>query len=483
MNSSVSLDDTVVSTVKSPRTPETGELPPGTMAGGYEIERLISNGGCGAVYLTTHPTLGRKVAIKVLHRLLVSSPKMVARFLREVALMRIVRHPALADVYDCGTLDDGRPFFVMELLTGSALDTVLRSRGRLPPDEVLDILEPVCLALQAAHEAGIIHRDIKPSNIAFTFNNGERAVKLLDFGVAKLLEPEGDSAGLTTVGTIVGTPTAMSPEQILGRPVDARADIYALGVLLYTMLVGAYPFSSRDPVELAMQHLESPPPRPSAAAPVPLALDAVVLQCLEKHPERRFSSAKSLLAALREALGRPSDARAEGELVPATTAGIFVELSVSTDENEIDDAAADDMERALDIVEHSLRTEGFGISLMTGCAIFGARPLSGDPETMGQERRALLESAASLYQTLEQRWGANRRVRVAVSVHADEALLRSGSSMVVGGALARVSRWAPPQGAQGLFASPQALHDSERPPPPSSKPVPLIALLPAAPPS
>jgi serine/threonine-protein kinase len=476
MSDPVNLDETVFSPLTSSMALDGGELPPGTLAGSYEIEGLIGNGGCGSVYLTSHPTLGRPVALKVLNRALAASPKMVARFLREVALMKIVRHPAIADVYDCGTLDDGRPFFVMELLTGPALDAVLRARGRLPPDEALDILEPVCHALQAAHEAGIVHRDIKPSNIAFTMQNGERAVKLLDFGVAKLLEADGDGGGLTTVGTQVGTPTAMAPEQIMGCVVDARADVYALGVLLYTMLVGAYPFFSRDPIELAAQHLEMPPPRPSAAAPVPLAIDAVVLRCLEKSADRRFDSVKSFLGALREAVGRTQAARGEGDLVPATTAGIFVELSLSTDEDELDDAAADDMERALDIVEHYLRTEGFGISLMTGCAIFAARPLSGKPAVMRRERRALLETAASLYRLLEGRWGADRRVRVAMSVHAEQALLRgAGSVEVVGGALARVSRWAPPPGAPGLYASPQVLHDSVRTPI-STLPVPLTSL-------
>jgi|GEM_PF-564009 serine/threonine-protein kinase len=476
MSDPENLDDTVFSPIPSSHALDGGELPPGTFAGSYEIEHLIGNGGCGSVYLTTHPTLGRPVALKVLNRILASSPKMVTRFLREIALMKIVRHPSIADIYDCGTLEDGRPFFVMELLTGPALDAFIRDRGRLPPEEALDILEPVCLALQSAHEAGIVHRDIKPSNIVFTLTGGERAVKLLDFGVAKLLEADGDGGGLTTVGTLIGTPTAMSPEQIMGCPVDARADIYGLGVLLYTMLVGAYPFFSRDPVELAAQHLEVPPPRPSAAAPVPLAIDAIVLRCLEKSPERRFDSAKSFLAALREAVGRASIAPGEGELVPATTAGIFVELSLSTDDDELDDAAADDMERALDIAEHYLRTEGFGISLMTGCAIFGARPLSGKPSAMRHERRALLETAATLYRALEGRWGADSRVRVAMSVHAEEALLRSASSMeVVGGALARVSRWAPPAGKPGLFASPQVLHDSVRTPV-STLPVPLTAL-------
>ncbi|NUQ74668.1 MAG: serine/threonine protein kinase [Polyangiaceae bacterium] len=472
----MNLDDTIVSPVASAHAPDSGELPPGTLAGGYEIERFIGNGGCGSVYLTTHPTLGRQVALKVLHRSLVSSTKMVARFLREIALMKIVRHPAIADVYDCGTLDDGRPYFVMELLTGPALDEVLRKRGRLPPEETLDILEPVCLALQAAHEAGIIHRDLKPSNIAFTLHNGERAIKLLDFGVAKLLESDDDGAGITTIGTQVGTPTVMAPEQIMGCVIDARSDIYALGVLLYTMLVGRFPFYSTDPIELAAQHLEAPPPRPSASAPVPLAVDAVVLRCLEKSPERRFDSAKSLLAALREAVGKAQGIPGEGDRVPVTTGGIFVELSLTGDEDELDDAAADDMERALDIVEHYLRTEGFCISLMTGCAIFAARPLSGKPATMRHERRALLETAASLYRLVKDRWGSDSRVRVAISVHADEALLRSSPSVeVVGGALARVSRWAPPAGSPGLFVSPQVLHGSARTPL-ATLPVPLTRL-------
>jgi hypothetical protein len=175
MSDPENLDDTVFSPIPSSHALDGGELPPGTFAGSYEIEHLIGNGGCGSVYLTTHPTLGRPVALKVLNRILASSPKMVTRFLREIALMKIVRHPSIADIYDCGTLEDGRPFFVMELLTGPALDAFIRDRGRLPPEEALDILEPVCLALQSAHEAGIVHRDIKPSNIVFTLTGVDRA--------------------------------------------------------------------------------------------------------------------------------------------------------------------------------------------------------------------------------------------------------------------------------------------------------------------
>lgn len=476
MSHPVSPEDTVVSPEPVAHSPGEGELSPGTVAAGYVIQRLIGNGGCGAVYLTTHPTLGRPVALKVLHPTIASSPKMVARFLREVALMKIVRHPSIADVYDCGTLEDGRPFYAMELLTGPGVDALLKSRVRLRPEEALDILEPVCLALQAAHEAGIVHRDIKLSNISFTFEGGQRAVKLLDFGVAKLLEPESSSGGLTTIGTTIGTPAAMAPEQILGSAVDARADIYALGVLLYTMIVGTYPFYSSDPIELAAKHLESPPPRPSAALPVPLAIDAVVLRAMEKSPERRFDSAKSFLAALREAVGKASAPAAEGEIAPVVTAGVFVELTVSTDADELDDAAADDMERALDIAEHYLRSEGFCISLMTGCAIFGARPLPVEPEAKRNDRRALIETARSLYRTLERRWGADSRVRVAVAVHAEEARFRCAQGIeVVGGALTRVSRWAPPAGGRGLYASPQVLSDSERPPPTSMR-VPLTSL-------
>src|SRR5262245_37814049 len=224
------------------------DLPPGASAGDYVIESRVASGGCGTVYVATHALLGRRAAVKVLHGRLAASPQMVERFVREARAANIIRHPGIVDIFEFGALSDGRPYFVMELLEGTDLDTLLRMRGRLAFDEVLEILEPVVEALEAAHAAGIVHRDLKASNIMLLNSGGPRAVKLLDFGVAKLLVPEPGAEALTSMGQRLGTPVAMAPEQIRCGPVDARTDVYALGVLIFQMLTGRYPFAGADPV-------------------------------------------------------------------------------------------------------------------------------------------------------------------------------------------------------------------------------------------
>ncbi|WP_233561559.1 serine/threonine-protein kinase, partial [Sorangium cellulosum] len=203
-----------------------GELPCGARAGDYSVVTPIARGGCGAVYEARQLRTGARVAMKVLHGTLAASPKMVKRFLREIEVVRRLNHPGIVEIYDVGELADGRPFYVMEHLDGLTLDVLLRQEGRFSPEQALDLLEPVCSALDAAHAAGIIHRDVKGSNI-FVSRGAPRKVKLLDFGIAKLMEAEDGPTGFTTAGRAPGTLTIMAPEQILGGPIDARVDVYA----------------------------------------------------------------------------------------------------------------------------------------------------------------------------------------------------------------------------------------------------------------
>ena len=236
----------------------------------------------------------------MLRRQLAASPQMVARFVQEARAVNMIKHPSIVDIFEFDELPDGRPFYVMELLEGIDLRSVLNERGRFPPGEVLEILEPVCSALQAAHDLGIVHRDLKASNIFIAKMAGQRVIKLLDFGIAKLLHPDAGEGGLTVVGTRLGTSYTMAPEQIRGDGVDARTDIYALGVVLYHLVTGQYPFRAETMTDIERQHLEAPPPRPSQAAPVPPALDAVVLRCMEKTAERRYQTVKAFIEALRD---------------------------------------------------------------------------------------------------------------------------------------------------------------------------------------
>ena len=288
-------------------------LKPGTLCGAYVLKKELASGGGGTVYEAHHRILGRKAAVKVLRRQLASSPQMVARFVQEARAVNMIKHPSIVDIFEFDDLPDGRPFYVMELLDGIDLRSILNERGRFPPGEVMEIFEPVCSALQAAHEMGIVHRDLKASNIFIGNVGGARVVKLLDFGIAKLMHPDAGEGGLTVVGTRLGTSYTMAPEQIRGDGVDARTDIYALGVVLYHLVTGQYPFRAETMTEIERQHLESPPPRPSQVAPVPPALDAVVLRCMEKTAERRFPSVKAFIEALRAAVGNKA-------VVPEVTA-------------------------------------------------------------------------------------------------------------------------------------------------------------------
>src|SRR5574342_460173 len=290
-----------------PRPEVEEELAPGACVGEYVVSALVARGGHGSVYAAEHRVLGRPAAVKVMHRRFASSAEMVGRFVREARVVNRIRHPAIVDIYDLGTLPDGRPYCVMELLHGQNLWQLLRQRGRVAPSEALSLLTPVCAALQAAHDRGVVHRDVKASNVLVGAGDPP-VVKLLDFGIAKIADPA--EAGLTTAGERLGSTHSMAPEQIGAGPVDARTDVYALGILLYQLLTGRLPFHSEDAVELERLQLEAPPPLPSATAPASPALDAVVVRALEKAPARRFPSVQAFLAALRAAV--------VGEAAPAS---------------------------------------------------------------------------------------------------------------------------------------------------------------------
>src|SRR5260221_110094 len=278
------------------------ELAPGDLAGEYVIMGKIASGGCGTVYTAQHRLLGRKAAVKVLHNRLAGSPEMVERFVREAQGVNRIRHPNIVDIYDFGKLDRKRPYFVMELLEGMNLGSIVERKGRLTPAQALSYLAPVCDALGAAHAAGVVHRDLKASNVVVVKEGDPPRVKLLDFGFAKLMRSGPGERGLTAVGQRIGTPYAMAPEQVRGAPVDHRVDIYGLGVLLFQLLTGRYPFISPDPVEMERLHLESPPPRPSAIAPVSAGGDPVGPRSLEKRPPARYPDVHALLDGPREAI-------------------------------------------------------------------------------------------------------------------------------------------------------------------------------------
>lgn len=301
---------------------------------GLVVVRLLGEGGMGEVYEAEHPELGRRFALKVLHRRLRDRPDLAARLRREALALGRVRHPNLVEVVDLGVTGDGRPYFVMELLAGRDLRAELSRRGPLPPLEALALLEQSLAGLGAAHAAGIVHRDVKPENLFLTDGG---ALKVLDFGVAKLCEGEGSSYR-TAADAVVGTPRSMAPEQCARGPVDARADLYAAGLLLYELVAGRGPFDELrgQPDALRYAHCDRPPPPPSRFAPHPLPpeVERLILRALEKSPARRFQSAEAMAAEVRRvraSLAAVSTTTAPG--APPPPDGCTVDLGLTDAED------------------------------------------------------------------------------------------------------------------------------------------------------
>lgn len=240
----------------------------GARVGDYLIKRLLGEGGVGEVYEATHEAIGGRVAIKVLREEQAQDPEWVTRLFDEARAVNLIAHDGLVKVVHYGQLDDGRPYLVMEFVSGQTLDARLQG-GRLTLQEILHIGYQMALALQAAHAAGIVHRDLKPSNLMLGADPaalGGVRVKILDFGIAKL--PRGDRAQRTQTGVVFGTPAYMPPEQFRGTSqVDARGDVYSLGVLLYELFAGQRPFEHDEPVAYMYSHCNRPPPPLAERAP------------------------------------------------------------------------------------------------------------------------------------------------------------------------------------------------------------------------
>ncbi|MEO7111979.1 MAG: serine/threonine-protein kinase [Polyangiaceae bacterium] len=277
------------------------DLAAGQTVGEYRIEQKIGEGGFGAVYKSVHPLIGKAAAIKVLNRQYSSNPQMVSRFISEARAVNQIRHRNIIDIFAFGSLEDGRQYFVMELLEGMPLDVYLKEKGRLTPAEAIPILRSIARAIDAAHGAGIAHRDLKPENVFLTFDEDHGIFpKLLDFGIAKLLDTNvtASESPKTRTGTPMGTPYYMSPEQSRGKDVDQRTDIYSLGVMAHELLTGTLPFDGDTMMDLLIKQINAPPPPMSTVTPdIPQALDAPVLQMLEKNPANRPTS---LTAAIDE---------------------------------------------------------------------------------------------------------------------------------------------------------------------------------------
>jgi serine/threonine protein kinase len=278
------------------------------VSGRYRIVDLIATGGMGAVYLGEHVHMHKRIAVKILHPEVDDQPEIVARFEREAVVGAHVRHPNIAHATDFGKLDDGAYFLVLDYIEGRNLGELIRE-GPIAVSRVVRIAKQLAGALAAAHELGIVHRDMKPRNIML---DDHLVPHLIDFGFAKvsvdklpLTASPGDArpaSRLTGVGVIFGTVKYLAPESAHGMDaVDARADLYALGVIIYEMLAGKHPFESTDPVEMFNHHRMTPPPPFAVRSPgvtVPPELDVIVRKLLEKDPYDRYQTANELVDAL-----------------------------------------------------------------------------------------------------------------------------------------------------------------------------------------
>ena len=279
--------------------------------GRYEVLSVLGEGGMGVVYETRHRALGKRFALKALRKDLASDGEIAARFMQEARTAASVSHPGLVKITDFGRLASGQPFFVMELLEGQSLASLIRAGGPIPAARAVDMVRQIAEALGTAHDHSIVHRDLKPDNIHVSPNgNGRDRVTIVDFGLAKVI----GASRLTRAGVVFGTPHYMSPEQAMGEATDHRADVYALGVVMYEMFTGRVPFEADSYMGVLTKHMYMAPTPPSQLAGTEDlgVLEAIMLRCLHKKPEQRYQTlselSRELEAALLQAGVRPADA-------------------------------------------------------------------------------------------------------------------------------------------------------------------------------
>jgi serine/threonine protein kinase len=271
------------------------------LAGKYRVERVIGRGAMGIVVKAEALGYDEVLAVKFLVPEALAQEATVERFFREARATARLTSEHVARVHDVGFLDSGAPYMAMEYLEGTDLGALLKRRGALPAYEAALYVRQACEAIAEAHAAGIVHRDLKPANLFLTYRlDGSPCVKVLDFGISKLLFPTEDGRDLTLSNAVLGSPSYMSPEQIRSaRTVDPSTDVWSLGVVLYQLVTGRLPFQAPNATDLITAVLKEAPAAPSASRRgLPLALDGVVLRCLEKDPRARYASVAALSAAL-----------------------------------------------------------------------------------------------------------------------------------------------------------------------------------------
>jgi serine/threonine-protein kinase len=295
------------------------------IGGKYRVERILGRGGMGVVVAAHHIQLDERVALKFLLPHALQNPEAASRFLREARTAVKIKSEHVARVSDVGQLDDGSPYMVMEYLEGDDLSAWLEQRGPMAVETAVDFVLQACEAIAEAHALGIVHRDLKPANLFCTTRaDGLSSIKVLDFGISKIMGPGAELPGLTTTTAIVGSPTYMSPEQLQSsKGVDTRTDIWSLGVILFELLTGRVPFEAEAVTELVIKIATSPaPPVRAFRQGVPAALERTIATCLQADREGRFSSVRELAVALEDFGSGKARASVERILGTLKTAGI-----------------------------------------------------------------------------------------------------------------------------------------------------------------
>lgn len=428
------------------RTRQLGEPPrdaralrPGELVDDWRVVRVLASGGFGTVYEARQRVTEQRAALKLLHAHLVVSPEIVARFQREAAVIGRLRHPNVVELVAAGITAEGRPYLCMELLDGDDLATVVASTGAMLGVQALAILEPLCAGLAAAHQLGIVHRDIKASNVVLCrpAAGAERGrVVLLDFGIAKL--SDAFAAELTASRQAIGTPSCMAPEQVGGRAVDARTDVYGLGVLAFFMLTGRLPFEDASLTMTQYLHLHARRPKVSAAAPVSPRIDDVVARAMAIEPADRFTDPLSMLAAFRAAV------RASVPIaVPQVADAAAILVSVREAGAGLDEALLGDLEAVLPAAERALAAAGFALALDLGTsAVFASHQC---------DAAAAVATALAVWDQLACRPHRDRRVRIGICVHRAAATLLGAE--VQSGTLLQPASWGVPEDHEGVWAT------------------------------
>jgi eukaryotic-like serine/threonine-protein kinase len=347
----------------------------GTTVGNYHLQDILGRGGMGTVFSGEHVYIGKKVAVKVLHPQFARYEDAVKRFLREARAASSINHPNIVDVTDFGPMPDGGVYFVMEYLHGTSLEDIIDKNGALPLHRALNVANQMALALAAAHDKGIVHRDLKPDNIMLIRKPGRRDiiraidtdpddssptgrfviekeseydfVKILDFGIAKVITRDETSPGQTLAGAVFGTPEYMSPEAARGEEVDHRADIYSVGVILYDMVTGRPPFEAGAAAEVLAMQINQVPPPPRQAAPhveITEAAERLILKAMAKVPEHRHQNMDDFRAELQGCYGRVAFKRHAHSIRGAPVEGVEARKRRRLTE-ELDDWLHSDQER------------------------------------------------------------------------------------------------------------------------------------------